>query len=61
MQLHRKTSLSKNDWVLKTLIKVLIVILLLIGSAFLIEKIDFPTPTKKIEKIISNENFKVVK
>ena len=27
----------------------------------LIDKINFPHPNKKIEKIIPNENFKVVK
>ena len=28
---------------------------------FLLNKIDFPAPKKEIEKIISNENFKIVK
>ena len=28
---------------------------------FFINKIDFPAPKKKIEKIIPNENFKIVK
>jgi len=27
----------------------------------LLNKIDFPAPKKEIEKIISNENFKIVK
>jgi len=27
----------------------------------LVDKINFPHPNKKIEKIIPNENFKVVK
>ena len=28
---------------------------------FFINKIDFPAPKKEIEKIIPNENFKIVK
>ena len=27
----------------------------------LLNKIDFPAPKKEIEKIITNENFKIVK
>ena len=29
-------------------------------NVFLLNKIDFPAPKKEIEKIISNENFKIV-
>jgi len=34
-----------------------------IGSVlrFLLNKIEFPAPIKEIEKIIPNENFKIVK
>jgi len=39
-----------------TLVSVVIFIII-----FLLNKIDFPTPKKEIEKIISNENFKIVK
>ena len=31
------------------------------GIVFLLNKINFPTPNKVIEKIIPNENFKIVK
>ncbi len=34
---------------------------IVIGLVFLLNKIDFPAPKKEIEKIISNENFKIVK
>ena len=37
---------------------VFIILLLII---VLVDKINFPYPNKKIEKIISNENFKIVK
>ena len=30
-------------------------------NCFLLNKINFPTPNKVIEKIIPNENFKIVK
>ena len=38
-----------------------IVLIILFGAVFLLNKIDFPAPKKEIEKIISNENFKIVK
>ena len=34
---------------------------LFLGAIFLLSKIDFPAPKKEIEKIIPNENFKIVK
>ncbi len=59
MQFTRKTSFSKS--ILGLLIKLMIVILILIGIIFLLNKIDFPAPKKTIEKTIPNENFKIVK
>tara|TARA_B100000941_G_scaffold275357_1_gene237149 strand:+ start:37 stop:216 length:180 start_codon:yes stop_codon:yes gene_type:complete len=59
MQFTRKTSFSKS--ILGSLIKLTIVILILIGIIFLLNKIDFPAPKKIIEKTIPNENFKIVK
>ena len=44
----------------KTLEKIKPIVMPLSPANF-IDKIDFPTPNKKIEKIISNENLKVVK
>ena len=38
-----------------------IVLFLFLGATFFLSKIDFPAPTKEIEKIIPNENFKIVK
>ena len=32
-----------------------------LGIVFFLNKIDFPAPKKDIEKIIPNENFKIVK
>jgi len=59
MQFTRKTSSSKSAIVL--IIKLGLVTVLLIGAIFLLSKIDFPAPKKEIEKIIPNENFKIVK
>jgi hypothetical protein len=43
------------------IIKLGIVLVLFLGAIFLLSKIDFPAPKKEIEKIIPNENFKIVK
>ena len=59
MQFTRKTSLSKS--VTGLLIKLILILLVFIGIIFLLNKMDFPAPKKTIEKIISNENFKIVK
>ena len=61
MQLQRKTSIGKLNGVIKILIKVCLVLLLVFISVILVNKIDFPSPNKKIEKIIPNENLKIVK
>ena len=61
MQLQRKTSIGKLNGVIKILIKVCLVLLLVFISVMLVDKIDFPSPNKKIEKIIPNEDLKIVK
>ena len=43
------------------IIKSIIGLVVILGLVFLINKIDFPAPKKEIEKIIPNENFKIVK
>ena len=35
--------------------------IVVIGIIFFLNKIEFPSPKKNIEKVISNENFKIVK
>ena len=61
MQFHKKTSVSKSGFLIRILIKVLLSFFVVVFLVVLIDKINFPYPNKKIEKIISNENFKVVK
>jgi len=55
----KKTSSSSS--VLFLAIKLGLVLVVILGVIFLINKIDFPAPKKEIEKIIPNENFKIVK
>ena len=59
MQFTRNTSSSKKATLL--IIKLGLVVVLFFGAIFLLSKIDFPAPKKEIEKIIPNENFKIVK
>ena len=59
MQFTRKTSSSNKA--IGLIIKLALVSVLLLGAIFLLSKIDFPAPKKEIEKIIPNENFKIVK
>ena len=59
MQFIKKTSSRTN--ILGLILKLTLVLVAIIGIVFLLNKIDFPTPKKEIEKIIPNENFKIVK
>ena len=59
MQFIKKTSSRTN--IISLIIKLTMTIVILTGIIFLLNKIDFPAPKKDIEKIISNENFKIVK
>ena len=59
MQFTRKTSLSKS--IVGLLIKLILILIIFAGVIFLLNKINFPNPNKVIEKIIPNENFKIVK
>ena len=59
MQFTINTSSSRRATSL--VIKLSLVVVLLFAAIFLLSKIDFPAPKKEIEKIIPNENFKIVK
>ena len=60
MQFYKKTSIVKAN-LFSIILKILAVLTVFIFGIFLLSKIDFPTPYKKIEKIIPNEKLKVVK
>ena len=59
MQFTRKTSSTKT--IIGLSIKLILIIIVIVGIIFLLNKIDFPAPKKTIEKILPNENFKIVK
>ena len=59
MQFTRNTRSSKS--ITSLIIKLGIIFILFLGAIFLLSKVDFPAPKKEIEKIIPNENFKIVK
>ena len=60
MQIYKKTR-SRSYSFLSLVVKILIILVIFAGVIFLLNKINFPTPNKVIEKIIPNENFKIVK
>ena len=60
MQFNKNTSSGKTK-IIGSIIKSIIGLVVILGLVFLINKIDFPAPKKEIEKIIPNENFKIVK
>ena len=59
MQFIKKTSSRIN--IVGLIIKLALAMIVIFGVVFLLNRIDFPTPKKDIEKIISNENFKIIK
>ena len=61
MQFEKKTRIGNLKGISGILIKIILALLALTIAIILIDRIDFPSPIKKIEKIISNENFKIVK
>ena len=61
MQFQKNTSISKSNVFIKIIIKIVLVFLLFFIVVVLFDKADFPSPNKVIEKIIANENFKIIK
>ena len=59
MQFIKKT--SSRTSIISLTIKFALVLVVILGVIFLLNKIDFPAPIKEIEKIIPNENFKIIK
>ncbi len=61
MEFQRKNSNSIVGKLRGPLVKLTLILLILIGFVYALGSIDFPAPNKKIEKIIPNENFKIIK
>ena len=60
MQFTKNTSSGKAS-IIGMIIKSTLGLIIILGILFFINTIDFPAPKKEIEKIIPNENFKIVK
>ncbi len=61
MHFYKKTSIGKSNNYIKLLIKVISLFLLFFVILIMLNQINFPAPNKKIEKLIPNETFKVIK
>ncbi len=61
MQFQKKTRAGNIGLFVKIFIKMILVLAVLYIVLILVDKIDFPSPNKVIEKKIPNENFKVIK
>ncbi|MDB9699463.1 hypothetical protein OAA33_00895 [Candidatus Pelagibacter sp.] len=58
MQFSKNTSSGSTK---SLLFKIAFVLIIFIGAIVLLGKIEFPSPNKDIEKIISNEKLKIIK
>ena len=58
MQFSKNTSSRSSK---SLLIKGIFILIFVISAIALLGKIEFPSPNKDIEKIISNEKLKIVK
>ena len=61
MHFYKKTSIGKSNNYIKLLIKIILIFILFFVILMMLDQINFPAPNKKIEKLIPNENFKVIK
>ncbi len=61
MQFEKKTRIGSPKGIFGVLIKIILIFLILAFALILIDRINFPSPIKKIEKEIPNEKFKIVK
>jgi len=60
MLFNKNTSLVGSNIVV-LIIKLILGLAVILGLVFFVNLIDLPAPKKEIEKIIPNENFKIVK
>ena len=59
MQFYKKTSSRKS--LIGIITKLTLILLSILGIVFFLNKIEFPAPTKDIQKTIPNEKFKTIK
>jgi len=60
MQFDKNTSSPKQS-AIGLVVKSVFGLAVILGIVLILNSIDFPSPKKEIEKIIPNENFKIVK
>jgi len=60
MQFNKNTSSGKIN-IVRLVVKTILGLAVFLCLVFFLNTIDFPAPKKEIEKIIPNENFKIVK
>ena len=61
MQFQKNTRAGSIGAFSKILIKLVLLISVLFFIVILVDKINFPSPNKTIERTIPNESFKVIK
>ena len=61
MQFEKKTRIGSPKGLFGILIKIILSVLVLGILIILIDRINFPSPVKQIEKVIPNENYKIIK
>ena len=61
MYFQKKQAICKSNYLIKLIIKIALVFFLFLIILLLVDQINFPSPNKKIEKIIPNENLKIIK
>ena len=58
MQFSKITSTGKSKYFL---IKVTLILAIIVGALVILNRVEFPSPIKEIEKIIPNEKLKIIK
>jgi hypothetical protein len=61
MQFEKKTRIGSPKGVFGIIIKIILSVLVLAVIIILVDRINFPSPVKQIEKVIPNENYKIIK
>ena len=61
MEFQRKNNNSIIGKLRGPIVKIAFILIIIVGFIYALGSIDFPAPNKKIEKVIPNENFKIVK
>ncbi len=61
MYFQKKQAIGKSNYFIKLMIKIALVFFLFFIILLLVDQINFPSPNKKIEKIVPNENLQVIK